>query len=209
MIQVRNTLHDDIRPIIRLCKETYPNSWPWYGGQLRSDLDLFPEGQLVAIDTDRENAVIGMAASLIIRWADYPVTASWQEFTDGGHIGNHDPIHGDTLYGAEIMVHPAYQGKGVGSLLYRAREEIMHRYGLQAIRAGARLAGYAQYAQAHPGPLGSAEEYVKRVVAGELRDPTVSFQLKRGFRVIAVAPHYFSDPESLGYAAVIEWTPKP
>ena len=37
-------------------------------------------------------------------------------------------------------------------------------------------------------------------------DPTLSFQLKEGFHVLAVVPHYLSDdPESLGYAAVIEW----
>jgi hypothetical protein len=37
-------------------------------------------------------------------------------------------------------------------------------------------------------------------------DPTLSFQLKEGFHVLAVVPHYLTDdPESMGYAAVIEW----
>ena len=40
---------------------------------------------------------------------------------------------------------------------------------------------------------------------GQLADPTLSFQLKRGFRVLAVVAGYLRhDPESLGYAAVIE-----
>jgi hypothetical protein len=52
----------------------------------------------------------------------------------------------------------------------------------------------------------SAEEYVSRVVRGELRDPTLSFQLHRGFRVLSVVSRYLThDPESQGYAAVIEW----
>jgi hypothetical protein len=52
----------------------------------------------------------------------------------------------------------------------------------------------------------SATEYAARVERGELRDATLSFQLKHGFRVIAVARGYLrDDPESLGYAAVIEW----
>ncbi|MBI1941235.1 MAG: hypothetical protein HYS33_06980, partial [Acidobacteria bacterium] len=43
-------------------------------------------------------------------------------------------------------------------------------------------------------------------VRGELRDATLSFQLKQGFHVLAVASGYlFHDPESSGYAAVIEW----
>ena len=46
----------------------------------------------------------------------------------------------------------------------------------------------------------------RRVVAGELADPTLSFQLSRGFVVIGVAHNYLRhDPESLGHAAVIEW----
>jgi hypothetical protein len=44
------------------------------------------------------------------------------------------------------------------------------------------------------------------VVEGLEYDATLSFQLKEGFHVLAVVPHYLTDdPESLGYAAVIEW----
>ena len=52
----------------------------------------------------------------------------------------------------------------------------------------------------------SAEEYVIKVINKELRGPTLSFQLKHGFHVLAVVPGYLRhDPESLGYAALIEW----
>ncbi len=52
----------------------------------------------------------------------------------------------------------------------------------------------------------SAEEYVQRVVGGKIKGPTLSFQLREGFQVIQVVPGYLkSDPESLGYAAMIEW----
>ena len=41
---------------------------------------------------------------------------------------------------------------------------------------------------------------------GEIGDPTLSFQLRQGFHVLAVVQGYLrNDPESLGYAAVIEW----
>ena len=37
-------------------------------------------------------------------------------------------------------------------------------------------------------------------------DPTLSFQLKQGFHVLAVVSKYLrNDPESHGYAALIEW----
>ena len=52
----------------------------------------------------------------------------------------------------------------------------------------------------------SADEYTVRVVHGELTDPTLTFQLRRRFHVLAVVRGYLaSDPESRGYAAVIEW----
>lgn len=52
----------------------------------------------------------------------------------------------------------------------------------------------------------TAEEYVIRIIRHELRDPTLSFQLRQGFHVLAVVPNYLkNDPESLGYAALIEW----
>jgi len=39
-----------------------------------------------------------------------------------------------------------------------------------------------------------------------IKDPTLSFQLKHGFHVMGVVSGYLlHDPESLGYAAVIEW----
>ena len=68
-------------------------------------------------------------------------------------------------------------------------------------QACARLCGYHLHADRL-----SAVEYVHEVLAGHLSDPTLSFQLKQDFRPLAVAPDYLlHDPESLGFAAVIEW----
>jgi len=44
------------------------------------------------------------------------------------------------------------------------------------------------------------------VVHGLFVDPTLTFQLNQGFHVVAIVPHYLHhDPETLGFAAVIEW----
>ncbi len=51
-----------------------------------------------------------------------------------------------------------------------------------------------------------AEQYAINVVRNELCAPTLTFQLRQGFHVLAVVPNYLRhDPESLGHAAVIEW----
>lgn len=197
---VRQTTAADFDQIIALTRDVYPGAPAWSAAQLESHLDVFPEGQLVAVD-DATGGVIGMAASLIVRWDEYDPQLPWRSFTDSGMFTNHDPEHGHTLYGAEVMVAPAARGCGVGTALYAAREALARSLGLARIRAGARLRDYHQHADRM-----SAREYVDAVVRGELCDRTLSFQLNRGFHVLGVVSDYLRhDPESLGYAAVIEW----
>jgi predicted N-acetyltransferase YhbS len=198
-ILVRNTRPEDFPGIIEMTRRVYPDSHPWTVDQLASHQAVFPEGQFVALDAD--GVVVGMAASLIVLWDDYEFDTNWRDFTAHGMFTNHDPVRGRTLYAAEVMVDPQRQGMGIGGHLYAARRELVSRLGLRRIRAGARLRGYHRFA----GEL-SPREYVTRVEQGELSDPTLSFQLKQGFRVLAVVSGYLRhDPESLGYAAVIEW----
>jgi len=197
---VRNTMPTDFAGIIALTEATYPGSPPWSEAQLASHLAHFPEGQFVAIDRG-SGEVVGMAASLIVLWDDYELDSSWRDFTNHGMFDNHDPEHGRTLYGAEVMVSPGRRGMGIGKALYRARRELTQRLGLARIRAGARLRHYHRVSHRM-----TAAAYVDQVVRGTLRDPTLSFQLREGFHVLGVAADYLrNDPESLGWAAVIEW----
>jgi len=197
---VRNTTPDDFAGIIALSEETYPGSPPWSESALASHREQFAEGQFVAIDT-QSGSVVGMAASLIVLWDDYEFDDSWRDFTAGGSFRNHDPARGHTLYGAEVMVSPGRRGLGIGKAIYAARFALAERLGLWRIRAGARLRGYHRHAHRL-----SAREYTERVVRGTSTDATLSFQLRQGFEVLGVVPNYLAyDPESLGYAAVIEW----
>jgi GNAT superfamily N-acetyltransferase len=199
-IVVRNTETVDFHQIIQICEQVYPESRPWKEAQLTSHLKVFPEGQFVAVDV-KSGEVVGMAASLIIHWDDYDFGGSWRDYTGNGMFTNHNPEHGRTLFGAEIMVPPGIQAAGIGTALYMARRELVERRRLRRIRAAARLRGYHRFAAEM-----TAEDYVVQVIRGEVKDPTLSFQLKRGFEVLGVIPHYLhSDPESLGWAAIIEW----
>ncbi|MDZ7638920.1 MAG: GNAT family N-acetyltransferase [Bryobacterales bacterium] len=199
-VYVRETRESDFPGITALCQRVYPNSPAWQQRHLASHQSLFPEGQFVAVRSPDE-CVVGMAASLILRWDDYEHHESWLDFTERGMFTNHDPELGRTLYGAEVMVDPASQRMGIGRKLYRARSALVRRLGLLRIRAGARLRGYSK----HAGTI-SAEQYVRAVVRDELKGPTLSFQLREGFRVFDVVSGYLPlDPESLGWAALIEW----
>jgi ribosomal protein S18 acetylase RimI-like enzyme len=199
-VVVRGTRPEDFPGIIALCRTVYPESRPWNRDQLASHLATFPHGQLVAVAVPGD-LVVGMAASLIVKWDDYERSGTWRDFTAHGTFSNHDARHGRTLYGAEVMVDPTRRRQRIGHRLYEARRAIARDLRLLRIRAGSRLRGYHRYATRM-----SAEEYVIAILEGRLKDPTLSFQLREGFRVFAVVSGYLpNDPESLGYAALIEW----
>lgn len=199
-IRVRETVASDFPAIVHTSSAVYGESGAWERDELESHLRVFPEGQLAAVDL-QTSEVVGMAASLIIGWEDYEIRGTWVDFTDNGFFTNHDPA-GRTLYGAGVLVRPDAQGRGVGGALYEARRMLARELKLRRIRAGARLPGYPSVAD-----VMSPLEYARRVEAGELADPTLSFQVAQGFRVLAVVPGYLpQDRESQGYAAIIEWT---
>lgn len=199
-IIIRQTQTKDFPQIIELSKEIYRQKSAWTLEELASHLEVFPEGQFVAVDNETQK-VVGMSASLIVSWEDYEIDENWEEFTAKGMFTNHNPEHGRTLYGAEVMVSESVRRTGVGKKLYKARRELVKKMGLLRIRAGARLRNYHRFAGKF-----SAKEYVKQVIEGKIKDPTLSFQLKQGFQVIAVVSGYLpDDAESLGKAAIIEW----
>jgi len=200
-IAIRSTQPDDFPGIRELAQLIYPDITPWSDAQLAKHLELFPQGQFVAVDRV-SGLIVGMCSGLIIDWDRYDPDMDWSRFTDGGMFTNHDPVHGATLFAADVMVRPGMQGHGIGKRLYQAgRFGLARQIGLRRILAGSRLRGYHRYANKM-----SAEDYVIEVVHGRLNDPTLSFQLAQGFRVLAVVGGYFEgDPESRGWAAVIEW----
>lgn len=199
-VTVRPLQPADIEHIIEIGRRVYPHDAVYTAAYFNNHLHIFPQGQLVAVD-DQTGRAIGYAASLIIKWDEYEVAGNWDSFTDRGRFTNHDPQYGRTLYGADVMVHPDSRGMGVGGKIYKARFDLCRSLNLRRIRAGARLRGYGKYKD-----VLTPREYVLQVIRGGLGDPTLSFQLKHGFRVMQVVENYLhTDPESLGHAAVIEW----
>jgi len=190
---------EHFKAIQDLCKRVYPFTKPWSIKQLEAHHQAFPGGQLIALDNET-GQVLGLAFSLIVHWDSYSPQDGWTDFTSNGFFYNHDPVKGKTLYGAEVMVDPNTRGRGIGKLLYEGRQKIVEKYELKRVRAGARLIGYSQYKDKM-----TPYDYVIQVIEKKIIDPTLSFQLGRGFKVIDVVKDYLpGDPDSLGYAAVIE-----
>jgi predicted amidohydrolase/GNAT superfamily N-acetyltransferase len=200
-VRVRPAAREDIAALIELNRAAYPTlsteNIVWGESHLRSHLRLFPEGQLVA-ELDRR--LVGAAASLIVDLGPDPLRYhTWSGITDSGYFTNHNP-QADTLYGADVYVHPDARGQGVGAALYAARRQLCQRLNKRRILAGGRLWNYADHAATM-----SPEEYAQRVVSGELKDLVLSFQLREGFVLRGVMPHYLRDARSLNFASLIEW----
>jgi GNAT superfamily N-acetyltransferase len=199
---VRLARPEDIPGLITLSRTVYGPVGAWLTREMRRHQEIFPEGQLV-VEELQGGRLLGMAVSLVIDSAEWPFDAPWAEVTDRGRLETHDMEAGDTLYGAGLAVDPTARGRGIARHLYAAREAMLARLGLDRIRAGARIPGYGRVADDL-----DPEVYVDEVRRGDRRDPTLSFQLHMGFRVLGVARDYLpQDRESRGHAAVVEWTP--
>jgi ribosomal protein S18 acetylase RimI-like enzyme len=198
---IRNTRLDDIEKIVKLQQESFPilarYDNIWHPEELKSHLQIFPQGQLVVVEEDGE--VVGSASTLIVTLNPEYAEHTWKGITSDGMFTDHNP-NGDSLYGADISTHPKFRHEGIGSMLYGARKELVLRLGLRRMISGGRLFNYQDYADKM-----SAFEYANKVINGELHDPVLSFELDNGFKFIKVLPEYLDDIRSQNYASFIEW----
>jgi ribosomal protein S18 acetylase RimI-like enzyme len=198
---IRNTRPDDIEKIVKLQQESFPilarYDNIWHPEELKSHLQIFPQGQLVVVEEDGE--VVGSASTLIVTLNPEYAEHTWKGITSDGMFTDHNP-NGDSLYGADISTHPKFRHEGIGSMLYGARKELVLRLGLRRMISGGRLFSYQDYADKM-----SAFEYANKVINGELHDPVLSFELDNGFKFIKILPEYLDDIRSQNYASFIEW----
>lgn len=201
LLQIRAVTPADIPHLVSLNCAAYPDliqdEVVWTEPQLRSHLVMFPEGQLLA---EKEGRPVGAISTLILhRDIDPLAPHTWLGVTDNGYFVRHDP-GGDTLYLADIYVHPDCWGQGVGRALYAELRALCQRLGLRRVVAGGRLWSYGEVAH-----LMSPESYVDRVQRGELSDQVLVSQLRAGFAVLGVLPGYLHDWRSRHFATLLEW----
>jgi ribosomal protein S18 acetylase RimI-like enzyme len=197
-LRLRNLTMEDFDALVALQLRCFPGMKPWRRDQIASQLEIFPEGQLVI---ELEGRIVASASSHIVDSSTHSDWHDWKRSTDDGYIRNHDP-KGDMLYGIEIMVDPEFRGMKLSRRLYEARKDIARSRNLTGIMIGGRIAGYSQYADQM-----TAREYVEKVIGKALVDPVLTPQLSNGFVLKGLIPNYFpSDSESRGYATFLQWS---
>ncbi|QHZ46581.1 GNAT family N-acetyltransferase [Bacillus sp. NSP9.1] len=183
-----------------LQRECFPAPFPadllWNGKQLRSHIDIFPEGAVCAV---AEGRLIGSMTGLIIDFDPSRPHHNWDEVTDSGYIRTHQN-NGNSLYVVDISVSPDHRKLGIGKWLMQTMYELTVDKGLERLLGGGRIPHYHKSAEQL-----SPEQYVQAVLRGEKRDPVLSFLLQCGRSPLCVIPDYLEDEESLHYGVLMEW----
>lgn len=196
---IRSYTKQDFNALIDIQRECFPPPFPeellWNGEQLNEHIIRFPQGALCA---ELDGHLIGSMTTLITQYAKGDVH-TWSNVTDEGYIRNHNP-NGNTLYVVDISVRPSFRSLGIGKRLLHAMYLLVVELKLERLLGGGRMPEYHKWADQI-----SPEEYLNRVVKGEIRDPVISFLLLNGRLPYGVVHDYLEDEESCNCGALMAW----
>jgi predicted amidohydrolase/ribosomal protein S18 acetylase RimI-like enzyme len=197
-LEIRQAKPADARSIAALAKRVYGEFEPYTLGEIRGQLNNFPDGCFVAILDDK---LIGYCACMRIAGDKALRPHTWDEITGNGYGSRHDPT-GDFLYGYEMCVDPKVRGTRIGRRLYEERRKLAERLELRGIVFGGRMPNLKRLWRRVESP----QEYLDQVLAGKLHDPVLRFQLANGFEPIGVLTNYLpEDVRSRGHAVHMIW----
>lgn len=166
-----------------------------HANQYRKHVEIFPEGQFVALDGGK---VVGVTSTIRYHFdLSKNEHHTFFEIMGGGWFTTHEP-NGEWLYGMDVSVHPDHRSKGIARALYRARQYTCRQLNLKGQITVGMLNGYAAVSNTM-----SIDEYFEKVKNHELFDPTVSVQEKVGFEIVALMKDYLNDPTCGNAGAVI------
>jgi GNAT superfamily N-acetyltransferase len=163
----------------------------------RRHLELFPEGQFVV---QYQDLIIGATTTMLSNFDFEHFQHTFNETIAGGWLTNHNP-DGEWLYGLDVSVHPEFRRKGLATLLYDARQKLVHFLGLKGQITVGMMNGFGAVSADISG-----DQYYQELVEGKRIDPTVSTQMKVGFKPIGLIPDYLQDPTcgNFGVMLVLE-----
>jgi 4-aminobutyrate aminotransferase/(S)-3-amino-2-methylpropionate transaminase len=157
-------------------------------------MELFDDGQLVALDGDR---VVGATTTLRLDFDFDHVDHTFGDIIQGGWLTSHQPS-GAWLYGADISVHPEYRGRGLATALYAVRQEVVWRYRLKGQVTAGMIPGFSAVKEKM-----TAQEYYDGVLSGQFRDSTLSMQMNAGFEPRGLLANYLNDPVCDNYSVLL------
>ncbi len=200
-VQVVSTQPKFARPLANMQRLIFPTLKAeelFVEQHYKRHIELFPQGQFTALVHVHDKwVVVGSTCSFRVDLSFVEKPHTFLELIDEGWFGNHNP-NGQWLYGADMSVHPDYRGLGIASKMYDARREVVRKLNLRGEVASGMLPGYHRYRHQM-----SIERYVELVTHGELTDPTLTPQVRNGFKVKRVLYDHITDPRADNCATMI------
>ncbi|MDX5474085.1 MAG: GNAT family N-acetyltransferase [Bacillaceae bacterium] len=197
---IRTYTEHDFDNLINIQQECFPPPFPsdlwWNKKQLQNHISLFPHGSLCV---EVEGRLAGSITGLLVNFDSNHADHTWEEITDNGYIRNHTP-DGNTLYIVDISVSPQYRKLGLGKWLMNSMYEVVIHLQLDRLLGGGRMPGYHKVADTL-----TADQYIEKVVSGEIKDPVITFLLRCGRTPLKVVNNYLQDEESLNYGTLMQW----
>lgn len=185
---------DALEELQRVVFPTLDDAERFKAEHYRKHVELFPDGQFVALDGD---LVVGMTSTVRMRFDFAHPEHRFSDVIEGGWLTSHDP-EGDWLYGADVGTHPEYRRRGIARGLYAARHDTVRRLLLRGQVTVGMLRGYGALKDRM-----TAERYYDSLVRGERTDPTISTQMRVGFEPLGLVPNYLEDPVCEGYGVLL------
>lgn len=198
-VSVRQTQITDAETLELLQQRCYPSLDPAHlfrREHIISQVQIFAVGQHVALIDDQ---IVGMSSSLRRQVDLAHAQHSFDDMIAGGFFTCHEPA-GEWLYGADMSTLPEFRQRGIASALYDARKSLIKKLHLRGMVGGGMVPGY----RFHKDQL-SLSEYAAKVATGELKDPTLTPQLRNGYTVRGIIYDYLHDAELGNDATLIVW----
>jgi 4-aminobutyrate aminotransferase/(S)-3-amino-2-methylpropionate transaminase len=192
--QARPEHATQLEELQRVCFPTLAEDQRFKHAHYLKHMELFEDGQFVALDGER---VVGATTTLRLDFDLNHVDHTFAEIIQGGWLTSHQP-EGAWLYGADLSVRPEYRGRGLATALYAARQEVVWRLKLQGQVTAGMIPGYGPLKETMP-----AQQYYEGVLAGRIRDPTLSMQMNVGFEPRALLANYLDDPVCDNYSVLL------
>jgi GNAT superfamily N-acetyltransferase len=198
-VDIRQTRLEDADALELLQQRCYPSLDPSHlfrREHIISQVGMFPAGQHVAIIGDQ---IVGMSSSLRRNIDLAHAQHAFDDMIASGYFTNHEPA-GEWLYGADMSTLPEFRQRGIASALYAARKALIKDLNLRGMVGGGMVPGY----RFHKDQM-SLAEYAAKVATGELKDPTLTPQLRNGYTVRGIIHDYLHDAELGNDATLIVW----
>jgi GNAT superfamily N-acetyltransferase len=155
-------------------------------------IELFPEGQFVVL---LDGTVI--ASTSTFRTSFPNAHHTFLGITGDLWLTTHDPV-GQWMYGFDMGVDPEFQGLGLGRIMYRARNDMALRLGMKGQVIVGMPSGFGKVSSQMTFP-----DYLEGVKTHSIFDPTVSVQIKMGFKPLHIIPDYLVDPKCGNYGVMM------